>query len=266
MRSAIGPDVNVICMKWGSLYGPAYVNNLHQGVTRYLKRPHRFICFTDDAKGIHKAIETAPLPDLTYGVYAKDSRWRKLSLFSPTLANLSGLTLFLDLDVVIVGSLDIFFEYPGEVLMIRDDDLFRPKPLRKLNPRRDDFLASVGNSSVFRYEIGVHRYIYDSYCSDPDAAHAGYEISQQFQSAQLLERGHLSYWPADLCVSFKNRCVPPRLRSFWQNPAIPVGARIVVFAGRPKMAEVLAGQGSRWYRRIGNVDWLRAAWDADNKE
>ena len=31
-------------------------------------------------------------------------------------------------------------------------------------------------------------------------------------------------------------------------------------AGEPKMSEVLAGGGHKWYRRIGNVDWLRAAW------
>lgn len=265
MTSDTRPEVNVICMKWGSLYSSAYVNNLHQGVVRHLKRPHRFVCFTDDVDGIHNTIETAPLPDSGGTPSLRDSRWRKLSLFSSALVNLSGPALFLDLDVVIVGSLDVFFDYPGEVLMIRDDDPFRAKPLRKLNPRRDAFLASVGNSSVFRYEIGAHHYIYDSYRTNPDLAHRNYEISQQFQSAQLLERGYLRYWPSGLCVSFKNKCVTPRLRSFWQHPSIPEGTRIVVFAGTPKMADVLAGRGNRWYRRIGNVDWLRAAWDADNK-
>ena len=27
------------------------------------------------------------------------------------------------------------------------------------------------------------------------------------------------------------------------------------------MADVLAGRGGRWYRRIGDVTWLRRAWD-----
>jgi hypothetical protein len=35
----------------------------------------------------------------------------------------------------------------------------------------------------------------------------------------------------------------------------------VVFAGSPKMDEVLAGGGQRWHRRIGRVDWLREAWE-----
>ena len=35
---------------------------------------------------------------------------------------------------------------------------------------------------------------------------------------------------------------------------------MVVFAGEPKMSDVLAGRGHKWYRRIGNVDWLRREW------
>jgi hypothetical protein len=54
--------------------------------------------------------------------------------------------------------------------------------------------------------------------------------------------------------------VPRHLGSYVRGPAVPRGARIVVFAGEPKMSEVLAGGGHKWYRRIGNVDWLRRAW------
>jgi hypothetical protein len=170
--------------------------------------------------------------------------------------------LFLDLDLVIVDALDAFFEHPGRFLIIRDDDLFRPKPLRKLNPARDRFLHSVGNSSVFRFEIGQHSYILDAYLADPKGAAERYEISQQFQSAQLAAHGDLAYWPSDWCVSFKNACVPRGLKSYLADPAVPAGARIVVFAGTPKMGDVLAGGGHRWYRRIGDVSWLHQAWGA----
>ena len=43
---------------------------------------------------------------------------------------------------------------------------------------------------------------------------------------------------------------------------LAAGARIVVFAGTPKMSDVLAGGGHRWYRRIGDVRWLHEAWSA----
>lgn len=252
--------VTILCMKWGTMYGPEYVNHLREGVARHLKRPHRFVCFTDDAQGLRPDVQALPLPELGLPTGHGDTRWQKLALFRRDLAGLSGTALFLDLDLVIVDSLDPFFDLPGDFFIIRDDDLFRPKPLRKLKPARDAFLATVGNSSVFRYTIGAHAYILDAYLADPAAATAGYRLSQQFQSAQLAKRGHLHYWPKEWCVSFKNQCVPRHLASFFGDPALPAGARIVVFAGNPKMSEVLAGGGQKWYRRIGNVDWLRRAW------
>lgn len=252
--------VLILTMKWGALYGPEYVNNLARGVRRHIKRPHRFICFTDDKTGLEDGIEALPLPDLGLPPGHKDSRWQKLALFRRDLAGLSGTALFFDLDLVIVDNLDQFFDLPGAFYIIRDDDLFRSKPLRKLNPGRDTFLHSVGNSSVFRYEIGAHDYILEAFQADPSAATANYEISQQFQSAQLAKHGHLNYWPKGWCVSFKNDCVPRGFASFLRNPTLPDGAKIVVFAGNPKMSEVVSGQGHKWYRRIGNASWLTRAW------
>ena len=252
--------VTIICMKWGSMYGPEYVNHLREGVSRHLRRPHRFVCFTDDASGLRPDVEAQPLPPLGLPGGHQDKRWQKLALFRRDLGGLKGTALFLDLDLVIVDSLEPFFELPGKFFIIRDDDLFRAKPLRRLNPERDRFLATVGNSSVFRYEIGEHAYILDAYLADPAAATGRYRLSQQFQSAQLAAHGHLNYWPREWCVSFKNQCVPRHLKSFFADPALPAGARIVVFAGNPKMSEVLAGGGQRWYRRIGNTDWLLRAW------
>lgn len=252
--------VNIICMKWGSMYGPEYVNHLRRGVARHLARPHRFVCFTDDGHGLDPGIEVMPLPDLGLPAGQRDLRWRKLAVFRERLGDLTGTALFLDLDLVIVDTLEPFFELPGRFLIIRDDELFRAKPLRRLNPGRDRFLASVGNSSVFRFEIGAQRYILDAYVADPVGAAAKYEISQQFQTAQLAAHGDLAYWPADWCVSFKNQCVPRGFASWWRDPAVPAGARIVVFAGTPKMSEVLAGGGHRWYRRIGDIAWLHRAW------
>lgn len=250
-------------MKWGTLYGPHYVNRLARGVKRHLSLPHRFVCFTDDPEGLESGIEAYPLPQLKLPSGHDDLRWRKLALFNETLFDLTGTALFLDLDLVITGNLDPFFQYPGIVPMIRDDDLFRRKPLRKLRPERDRFLSTVGNSSVFRYEIGSHAYVVEEFCQDPASAQARYSISQQFQSAVLMRHGALSYWPREWCVSFKNDCVPGRLSSFFRDPKLPTGARIVVFAGTPKMDEVMQGGGQRWYRRIGDVGWLRQAWECE---
>ncbi|SDE16051.1 hypothetical protein SAMN05421538_104193 [Paracoccus isoporae] len=253
--------VNVICMKWGTLYGAADVNRLYRQVRRHLDRPHRFVCLTDNPRGIDPGVTCLPLPDLGLPDGHRDTRWRKLALFRRDLGGMTGQTaLFLDLDLVVVDDLSPFFDLPGRFYIIRDDDLFRAKPLRKVNPQRDRFLHSVGNSSVFRFVVGAHGYILDAYLADPSAATAHYEISQQFQSAQLAAHGDLDYWPEGWVVSFKNDCVPLGLRSYFADPGLPRGARIVAFAGAPKMEDVFAGRGNTWYRKIGRIDWLRAAW------
>ncbi|WP_299701070.1 hypothetical protein [uncultured Tateyamaria sp.] len=262
ITSAMPTDhVLILTMKWGTLYGPEYVNRLARGVAKHLSLPHRFICFTDDTTGLSEDVEALPLPEMRLPGGHEDTRWRKLGLFSANLFELSGTALFLDLDQIVVGSLDPFFEDDAPFRIIRDDSLFRPKPLRRINPTRHRFLASVGNSSVFRYEIGAHSYVLDAYLADPAAATTQFEISQQFQSAQLAKHGHLAYWPEDWCVSFKNHCVPRGLRSYLSDPSLPEGARIVVFAGEPKMHDALSGKGSKWYRRIGDVNWLKDAWE-----
>lgn len=254
--------VNILTMKWGTLYNAADVNRLARQVRRHLARSHRFICFTDDPAGLEDGIEPMALPELGLPDGHSDTRWRKLALFRRDLGGLSGTALFLDLDLVVVDDLEPFFTLPGAFRIIRDDDLFRSKPLRRVNPARDRFLHSVGNSSVFRFDVGQHGYILDAYLADPAAATRGYEISQQFQTAQLAKAGHLDYWPRGWCVSFKNDCVPRHLASYLRAPALPMGAKIVLFAGAPKMEDVFAGLGHKWYRRIGNIDWLRQAWES----
>lgn len=252
--------VLVLCMKWGDAYGPEYVNRLRNGVARNLAYLHRFICFTDDAAGIDPGIEVFPLPSLGLPPEHKDLRWRKLALLGKDVFGLKGTALFLDLDLVVVDRLEPFFDHPGKLLIIRDMDLFRSKPLRKLNPARDRFLNRVGNSSVFRMEMGAHSDILDEFVNDPAAAQSAFKISQQFMSDALHRRGLLEYWPKAWCVSFKNHCIPRYWRSYFQDPFIPAGAHIVVFAGNLKMQDVVAGGGGQWYRRIGKIDWLIRQW------
>ena len=49
--------VLILTMKWGTLYTAEDVNRLARQVDRHLARPHRFICFTDDAQGLAPGIE-----------------------------------------------------------------------------------------------------------------------------------------------------------------------------------------------------------------
>jgi hypothetical protein len=61
-------------------------------------------------------------------------------------------------------------------------------------------------------------------------------------------------------VSFKNHCIPRYWRGYFQDPFIPEGSKIVVFAGNLKMQDIVNGGGSKWYRKIGDIDWVVQNW------
>ncbi len=242
--------VNVICMKWGTLYGPHYVNRLASMVRRHLHRPHRFMCFTDDAAGLDEGIETAPLPAVPVDPAQPTSAWPKVGLFQPSLGGLSGPTLFLDLDVVIVDSIDMFFDHgPGAFCIIHN----------WTHPKR-----IVGNSSVFRFEPGAYSHVLDRYQSRPNQHWVErYRNEQAFVSHSIPA---LTYWPAPWCVSFKKHCLPRGLRRWFETPKLPSGARIVVFHGAPNPDDALAGRWperagwKRLYKRLQPAPWIAEHW------
>ena len=73
--------INVLVMKWGSLYGPHYVNRLYASVRRNLNRDFRFVCFTDDTSGIFPEVECHPISKVEFAASEEDRRWLKLGIF-----------------------------------------------------------------------------------------------------------------------------------------------------------------------------------------
>lgn len=240
-------EVNVICMKWGTKFGPHYVNRLYAMVKRHLSRPHRFVCFTDDAEGVDERVECLPLPamDLPEG---KERGWRKLSTFQSPLADLSGTALFLDLDVVIVGSLDELFELPGDFRVIHD----------WLRPWRIE-----GNTSVYRFEVNAHPDVYVHFMENIDEVKKDHRHEQSYLSAKMHEKGLLEYWPAGWCVSFKRGCLQPFPTNLWKVPEIPEGARVVVFHGNPNPQNAIDGRIKGWFRFLQPTPWVAEHWRED---
>jgi hypothetical protein len=105
--------INVVCVKYGTKYGADYVNNLYAGVQRNLAKSFVFHCFTDDCEGIVDAVETHSLgvPDSSPFLRKRNNAgwWHKATLFdSPVLRD--EVCLYIDLDTVVVGSLDAMLE------------------------------------------------------------------------------------------------------------------------------------------------------------
>lgn len=242
--------VNILCTKWGSKYGADYVNRLRSMVGRNMSRPFRFVCLTDDPEGLGPDVETFPFPQL--GVAPIDERepwalrfaWLKVAVFASPLYDLTGPTLCLDLDVIISGSLDPFFDHPGDFVVIKEWD------------KRD----ITGNTSVFRFEAGRHGDLLRDLNARLEEARRDFRNEQEYVSDYFSRAGLLSYWPPGWCVSFKRHCMP-RGPAGWFRPAtIPEGARVIVFHGRPNPDDVIAGRSGKWYRRVIPVDWVEDLW------
>ena len=114
-------------MKWGAKYGPEYVNRLYNMVAKNIVSPFQFICFTDNSSGLDPSVRALPLPDLgCEPPLPVSGQWQKLALWSAELFELQGMALFIDLDSIIVGSLDPYFSYRPEKDVILERDWARP--------------------------------------------------------------------------------------------------------------------------------------------
>lgn len=238
---------NIICMKWGTRYGADYVNILAGMVRRHITIPHRFVCFTENAEGIRPDVEIRPLPEMELDAKLPERGWRKLTVFQETLADLTGRALFLDLDVVILGSLDDFFTPPGEFRIVKDWNL--PGTV-------------IGNSSVFRFEIGKHPDILSHYLTRGDEVRAQHRNEQAYLSHAMHEKGILQYWDAQWCRSFKTHC----MRTFPLGYFLPAKhpgpeTKVVIFHGKPNPDMIRQSwHSANFLRAVRPTDWVLENW------
>lgn len=244
--------VNVLCIKWGTKYGPEYVNRLHSMVRRHLHRPFRFVCLTDDTAGIatSEGIEVFDIPAVGFKDFDERQPWTfghgwlKLTSFRRPLYDLQGATLFIDLDVVIVDALDPFFDHPGEFLVIREWD-------------KSD---GTGNTSVYRFQIGAHADALENLAANKETALAEVRNEQEYITGYLARQGKLGYWPEDWCRSFKRHCVRKGLMGWFKPPQLPAGARVIAFHGKPNPPDAIAGVSGKWYRKVLPTAWVAEHW------
>lgn len=229
MAQSIVQDVKIVlCMKWGNKYPSSDVNRLHRMVRAYLSLPYRFVCLTDDPVGIDSQIEIFELPKLKLPNEIERG-WKKLLLFQSPLFNVTGTALFLDLDIEIVDTIDDFFSFPGDFCIIRD---------------WKKGWHGVGNSSVFRFEVGQHSGILDTYKRESILIAKRFRNEQEFISNSIRD---LTFWPKEWCVSFKYDCIPIFPLNLFQTPKIPPNAKIIAFHGHPKVTEA---RNSYWTLRL----------------
>lgn len=244
---------NVVCLKWGTMYGPEYVNKLYGMVRRNLDGPFRFVCFTDDANGLRSEVEVRPLPNFPeppweYARYC--SAWRKLALFDSAQTSLRGRTLFLDLDLVVLRSMDAFFV----------DDA----PFKMLE---NWYQKGKGQASVMRFDDDYAKPVLDAYLRDPLAILERFQTEQAYISDALCKDAQ-AYFGPELCLSYKKHVMHHGLKRFSKTPySIPEQASLLVFHGRPNPPHAIDGDWGKkmlrikqWWKGLKPCPWIAEYW------
>jgi hypothetical protein len=233
-------DKIVLCIKWGTFYGPEYVNRLYAMTARNITPPFQFVCMTDNRAGLNKDIQCFDLPELgCEHPVDVPGKWAKVALWNKDLFSLSGTALFVDLDTVIVDQIDDFFHYknPDDVILARN----WLKPAYRL-----------GQTTLFRFPIGKHSYLLEEFRKDPQAIAEKYRFEQHYVTQGI--RGGVQFWPARWVRHYRHHCLGRNYLNRYRKPArLPRGARIIAFPGFPNPADAV--QGSWAGRPAANSAW-----------
>lgn len=236
----------IFCMKWGTLYGAEYVNRLHSMVSKNLTYDFKMICFTDDESGIIDDVQCFPIPEIDLDSNLPERMWKKLTTLKSPLYGLEGRALFLDLDIVIVDNIDCFFEVEGEFRIIKDHS-WRSWRI-------------TGNSSVYRFDIAKHGYVFDDFIANFDALLKIHRNEQEYLTHAINDKGKLQYWDKKWCPSYKYDCLSRFPLAFWKKPVIPEGAKIIIFHGEINPHKAIKGGRGKWYRYVRAAPWVADYW------
>lgn len=244
-------NITVICLKWGERYGPKYVNHLYSMVRRNTERKLRFICITDDTTGLHSEVETRPMPEFDLPETFRFKGFRRMFLFRESLYDLEGKVLHLDLDLILTGSIDDFFDYEPDAPYIVAENWTQPG-------------KGIGNMSVFRYEIGALIKIWDLFSADPLGMLEKYVNSQTFCSRTLSK---FPMYPIEWCIGFKQSLIPKWPLNFFITPKPPIKhVKVVAFTGKPDLEDAIIGEWptpkawKKLYKHVRPTPWLTDIW------
>lgn len=217
----------VVCINWGTKYGPRFINRLYAMVARNITPPFTFTCFTDNREGIRQEVLCEDLPEVDFDMpVVKRGIWPKSRLWGPRLGSLQGPVLFLDLDIVVVGNLDGFFSV-GEP----DDVILSRNPVRPLE--------RLGQTSVFRFPVGKLAPLQDMFRADAQRIAETYLFEQRFVTRNAP--GGVTFFPTPWVRHFRYHCVPVLPLNYFMPARLPRDARIVIFPGGLHPEHAIAG-------------------------
>lgn len=236
----------VLCWRWAprpgyrSSYGPETVNTLAAMVRRHFPHPHRFLCITDDQKGIDSRVEIIPAWNDHASVQSphggkNPSCYRRLRMFHPEAAQWFGSRFVsLDLDVVITADLTPLWDRPEDIVMWGDTN---PQP------------GSHYNGSMILLTAGSRPHVWTEF--DPAVSPAKSLKARCWGSDQgwlsfCLGGGEARWSKADGVYSFRNH-----MKSNPRN--LPENARVIIWHGAL----------DPWSPQVQNLPWVREHYRVD---
>lgn len=202
-------------LRSGSYYDQEWVLKLKRGVERHLSVPHRFVVLTD-----------TPVEGVTCFALEHDwpGWWAKVELFRPGV--IQGPTLYLDLDTVLVGSIDGLSDLPYDFAMMRNI-----------------WQAHMPGSAVMWFRKAPHK-VYEMF-----KGQAEYVMDEYINRGGPYMGDQAFIWDAlDRKVSYIDEC-PGLIRSYRRHcqEGIPEGCSLVAFGGAMKPNNV-------------DAKWVKESW------
>lgn len=193
--------ITVVCLEYLNYLGLGrlYVETLRSMVFRHLKTAHRFVCLTDDPRR-HPLMQAEAIsliaPERPEGC------WSKLQVFKP--GRFSGRVVYMDVDSLIVGSIDDLVQHKGAVHLAQWG-----------------WPRNVHAGGLWVWDAGDLDHVWEKFCPD---------VPKRFANDQewLTTLGVFEALPEGMVVSYRYHC----------KEGVPEGAKVIAMHGRPKASDL----------------------------
>ena len=212
-------------------YGAEHVNILYHSIQRNTTIPHRFICVTDNDKGLHPDIEVVPLWNFCQEL---GGCYNRLYIFSDEVKSIFGERFIaLDLDCVVTGNID-------HILNRTEDFIINEYDIKANRHATHQYY----NGGIIMMDAGARKQVWDEF--DPHTTPQLIQPrkdkielvgSDQAWIAHLLGAGEQTFGKSDGIYDF---------RKLDNKQKLPEDAAIVMFAG--KRDPLTEYQRCKWIR------------------
>lgn len=212
---------NLICVHHGNAYDENYVKYLWAGVRRNTLVDFDFYVFTNDTDKYPqnygwKFIKLPIWPD----VINLKPWWYKMEIFN-SQHQLEGSNLYIDIDTVVVGDVECFWNWKVEQFRICHD--FNRAFHKNIQLSNSSVMGWHGSSMDWLYKkfSQTKQYYINKYRGDQDLIHAE------------TKNGKQTWWPREWAMSWKWEIAKGK-----KNYNLDPDTKIMVFHGSPNPHEV----------------------------